>query len=155
MVQAEVKDHTEKTLKTSQQALQFCWHIRVGFFREIPLNRIEAYAGLFYRNYLLAYFTIQEKAMRDVYGGKDAVFKKMLAKQRRLKRLFEDTSSARSLCLIEDLLENYTYFEQRVLFKPLPDANIHLERFKHEYLLIYQAYAKKRAAWGDKYWELQ
>lgn len=147
----------EKDWKRAQTlGLQFCWHIRVGFFREIGIEKMRSYAGFFYDAFMDDYLSIQEALIRSS-SVKDPVRKKIIAGQKRLRRIFSDRSSeARCLYIIEDRLEDYLRLEQKFLMTSLDVQNENrLMAGQGPYSTLISAYEDKLSAWQDKYWELR
>ncbi len=100
--------------------LLLCWKIRTGFRKDIPVDRIQAYAEWFYKNHLISHFEIEEKYVFSVLGNENELVKRALKEHRQLRRLFEAVrEEENSLGLIEEKLEAHIRFEERVLFNEI------------------------------------
>jgi hypothetical protein len=138
-------------------ALQFCWHIRVGMYRDIDPQKIKAYADFFYRNYLDLHLCAQEKLIMNYPGIPALVIKKIMSSQRRLRRLFEESRAVyKSFSQIEDTLEQHVRLEQRVLFKEFLSVFSHNgeDTTKLDRLFYDPSLGEKLKTWKDKYWSL-
>jgi len=100
--------------------LLLCWKIRMGFSKDIPVERIKHYADWFFKNHICPHFDMEEKFLFPILGNEDKLVKKAISEHRRLKRLFNDTNDlTKSLSLIEEELEKHIRFEERILFNEI------------------------------------
>lgn len=103
--------------------LLLCWKIRTGFRKNVPVDRIQAYAEWFYKNHLISHFEIEEKYVFSVLGNEHELVKRALREHRQLRRLFEGVrEEENSLGLIEEKLEAHIRFEERVLFNQIQEV---------------------------------
>jgi hypothetical protein len=139
------------TTAAHDQAMLFCFHLRVGIYREIDISRLKAYADCFYREHFLKHIVLQEIVFKDLHVHY-IFLNKILADHRRLKRLFEDkTDVLRSLSTIEEKLESHIRFERKLLATSVKNLQVLEQLQKKEARL----YSKKVANWPDRFWELE
>ena len=133
--------------------MRFCWHLRAGFARETETHRIAGYAGYFYRNYLSHRFSTQGRILSNCRNLlSPATAKRMSSFHRRLTRLFEDKApDDRALRQMEDRLEEFMLFEQRVFLTELEDnlCPVHVQ------LLTGEESTAILESWHDRFWELR
>lgn len=97
--------------------LLFCWKIKTGFSKGIPVDRIKVYADWFYKNHLAKHFEIEEKLVFPILGIKNIHVSRAINDHRTLSKLFADTSNiGDSLKKIQIQLEKHVRFEERTLF---------------------------------------
>jgi len=117
--------------------LLLSWKIRIGFSKNISVERIKAYADWFYKNHLIPHFEMEEAEIFTVLANNHKLVKKALDDHRRLKHLFtEKTNIDKALRNIEKGLEQHIRFEERVLFpeiqKKATEAQLgHIENMHH------------------------
>jgi len=131
--------------------LQLCQKIRMGLNCDVELNRIKSYADWFNVNYLKPHFEVEEKYIFPYLGNNNVRVKRALANHRRLKRLFARKSDLNTaLNLIEEELEAYIRFEEKILYKEIlsnvkPNKLSELER-------LHEKHHFSNEDWEDKYW---
>lgn len=103
--------------KEHHHSLELCWKIREGIKRNIAPNRIKNYADWFYTNHLELHFQIENEQLFSILGTENELVKKVLAKQRRIKKHFAKKIQAeKSLNRIEEDLEELIRFEEKNIF---------------------------------------
>jgi len=101
-------------------SLLFCWKIRTGFNKDIPANRMKAYANWFFHAHLKPHFEAEEKHIFPLLDSNNKLVKKALTEHRRLTRLFKSTENPEKvLGQIEEELDAHIRFEERVLFNEI------------------------------------
>ena len=100
--------------------LLFCWKLREGFKKEIPIARIKEYSDWFKTEYLEPHFEAEEKYVFPVLGGENEKVKRALAEHRRLNRLFNEQDAVeKALHQIEEELDLHIRFEERDFFNDI------------------------------------
>jgi hypothetical protein len=145
-------------ISANPAALQFCWHIRVGMFRDIQPEKMKTYADFFYRTYLDPHLCAQEQLILASPALPALLVKKVMTSHRRLRRLFEYHGELyRVLSKIEDTLEEHVRLEQRVLFRALQavcrEIGGDISQLGQQF--YDPALAEKLSAWQDRYWALE
>ncbi|MEQ8582436.1 MAG: hemerythrin domain-containing protein [Marinoscillum sp.] len=101
-------------------SLLLCWKIRMGFRKQIDLNRIKRYTDWYFHHHIQPHFSLEEQHLFPILGEDHPLVKRAMAQHRRLKRLFTDEYEfKRNLSRIEDELESHIRFEERVLFQEI------------------------------------
>ncbi len=146
----------KKMIPANPATLQFCWHIRVGMFRNVDPCTLKAYADFFYTTYLDRHLKAQEDLLQRHNDLPVWITKNVLASQRRLRRLFESPKDVyRSLSQIEDTLERHVRLEQKILFGALLQLASDTAGEEKLYRSFYHAVpAKKLELWKDRFWSL-
>lgn len=131
--------------------LLFCWKVREGFKRDIPVTRIKRYADWFWQTHLIDHFEIEERYIFPILGNEHELVRRALTEHRRLKRLFEQEDDVwRALNLIEEELDNHVRFEERVLFSEIQqvatDEQLKIAAEHHQG-------TPTNDAWEDVLWE--
>lgn len=130
--------------------LLFCWKIREGFKRNIPLERMKKYADWFWRSHLMQHFETEEANLFPILPPENSKVKKAIADHRRLKSLVENTEDTRqSLSLLEEELEAHIRFEERDLFNDIQQVAtaaqlVEVEKHHHEPF---------SDDWTDEFWK--
>lgn len=97
--------------------LLLSWKIRTGFNKNIEPERIRAYANWFFENHLIPHFEIEETHVFPILGPDHELIKRALAEHKRINHLFIETENdIKTLCKIEEELEQHIRFEERILF---------------------------------------
>ncbi len=147
------QDILKPLINEHDQVLQLCQKIRMGLNCEVEVNRIKRYADWFNTNYLKRHFEVEEKYIFPYLGNNNVRVKRALANHRRLKRLFARKSDLNTaLNLIEEELEAYIRFEERILYKEIrsnvnPNILSEIEKIHH-----YQHFLNEE--WNDKFWKV-
>lgn len=133
-----------------QECLTLCLRIREGFRRKIDTDRIKAYSDWFWKGFLKNHFKQEEEFLFRILGNQNEFVRKALSGHRRLKRLFEEkTEITRALSLIEEELEKFIRFEERVLFpeiqKIMKDRENGVSTPNH--------HEDSRPEWHDEFWK--
>lgn len=152
----EQAHHESIRLYVSHPALIFCWHLRLGFYREIDAARMREYAKFFYRTYLLPHLELQIDRMSLCESMPPEVLRKMYRSHRALHRLFsQEQIDKRVLGRIEEKVEAHVRIEKLLMNS---DASHFLgmtsltQRQKHD-LWFDQELAARLNIWPDRYWE--
>lgn len=134
--------------------LLLCWKIRTGFRKNIPVDRIHAYAEWFYKNHLISHFEIEEKYVFSVLGNEHELVKRALKEHRQLRRLFEGVrEEENSLGLIEEKLEAHIRFEERVLFNEIQDVATAAELEEISVRHSDEGGTLNEDEWTDEFWK--
>lgn len=125
--------------------------IRIGFKKEIELDRIKKYTDWIFKTQIKPHFEDEEKHALSILEDNDRIKKRTLAEHRKLERLFnEDTDINRSLNLIEELLDLHIRFEERTLFRHIQKL-VSIEQLKK--LNENNKPPLREAFWEDRFWE--
>ena len=136
--------------KEHKAALQMCQIIREGIRSEISFQRIKKYADWYYKNQLAPHLKKERAYVFPILGEESELIKKTLAKQRRLKRLFnEEREIEKSLNRIEEELEGLIRLNEKKIFK-----EIALRATEDQLIEIKKAYqnAPETKVWNDVFW---
>lgn len=139
-------------------ALQFCWHIRVGFYRQVDCARMWKYARFFYKNYLAVHLDRQQKRLSSSGEISPPVWRETIMAHRKLHRLFISApESERTLGRIEEQLEVYVRFERRSLLNQydLFRANGIMTTRERCEMLFDVRLSVQLESWTDRFWELR
>jgi hypothetical protein len=131
-----------------KHAQMLCWKIREGIKRNVPLERIMAYANWYFNNQLVYHFEIEQKYIFPILGKDSPSVKKALSAQRKLSRLFaEKNNFERSLSRIEEELDFLVRFEEKVLFEEVKHSagTMQLRKIVHQQPL-------NQMQWQDTFW---
>ena len=138
--------------------LLFCWHLRVGSYREVDEQRIRAYAAFFYNTYLKPHLHNQECWMNSACHIDPAVLRRARVNHRSIHRLFHFNGDVkRSLGILEEKLEAHIRLEKNELFdyfRCLPDS---VSVGKHELNKTFfdLELVPQVNRWADRYWALK
>jgi hypothetical protein len=144
-------------LPANPAALRFCWHIRVGMYRKTDVSKIHDYAKFFFSEYLKKHLEDEAKMVLAA-ALHPVMIKRTLAIHRRLQRLFEEpVASYRLFCQMEDKLEEFVRFEQKVLYMELQTL---YEKTDFKMLIGNlrehdREFLKKTCRLKDMFWELK
>ena len=136
------------------EALRFCWKVREGLKQKVCFHRIKDYTDWYFANFIHLQLERKMRLTIAVLGNDNDLAKKLLAKHRRIKRVFLDNSDIeRSLNRMEEELESLVRFEDQHVFKEL-QIMISLGQFLE---LEYVACTPSLICddWPDKFWLLK
>lgn len=103
--------------KEHHHGLLLSWKLRMGFKKNIEIERMKTYTDWFYKTHLIPHFETEETHIFPLLGNDNEFVKRALAEHRRLKLLFtSDKNITKALGLIEEELEQHIRFEERILF---------------------------------------
>ena len=101
-------------------SLLLCWKIRMGFSKEVAVERIKRYADWFFEYHICPHFEMEEQHLFPILGMRNKLVKQAISEHSRLRRLFNDNDDVtKSLNLIEEELEKHVRFEERILFNEI------------------------------------
>ena len=152
----EQKKISAALIEVAHPALQFCGHLRVGFYRGVDEARLWRYARHFYKTYLARHLDRQYKLMSMSAISDPSVYRPGLYAHRRLHRLFISApEDFRTLGRIEEVLEDYVRFEKRVLLREsqLFASNPALTQREKNEVIFDLWLAERLTAWADRFWE--
>src|SRR5690606_22726019 len=110
------------------ESLIFFSRIRIGLLNNVEPERIRSYTNWFTNNYLDPHFEVEEKLIFPVLGT-NARVKRALANHRRIRRLLScGCENEKVLNLMEEELEAYIRFEERILYKEI-EKNSNAKQF--------------------------
>lgn len=99
--------------------LLFCWKIRTGLKKNIPLERIRPYVSYFWDNHLKQHFCEEETLLFALL--RDDLCNQAISEHNEIREYFEEISTTKNvpdytLVLLADSLDKHIRFEERVLF---------------------------------------
>jgi iron-sulfur cluster repair protein YtfE (RIC family) len=101
-------------------ALLLCWKIKTGLSKGVALYRIKKYTDWFFKYHLEPHFSLEEKVLFPILGGKNELVMQAMREHRVLAMLFAETDAAEAtLKKIEGTLKKHIRFEERVLFNEI------------------------------------
>lgn len=132
------------------ESLIFCSRIRIGLLNNVEPERIRSYTNWFTNNYLDPHFEVEEKLIFPVLGT-NARVKRALANHRRIRRLLScGCENEKVLNLLEEELEAYIRFEERILYKEI-EKNSNAKQFS-EFENLHKNLHLSNEEWEDKFW---
>lgn len=136
--------------KEHDDSLNFCFRIRTGLSNEVEPDRIRHYTDWYKNNYLEPHFEVEEKLIFPVLGNNVRV-KRALANHRRIRRLLScGCENEKVLSLLEEELESYIRFEEKILYREIEIAanSKQLAEFKK----LHETFHYPEEEWEDKFW---
>lgn len=132
------------------ESLNFCSRIRTGLVNNVELERIRNYTNWFKNNHLDPHFEVEEKLIFPVLGT-NARVKRALANHRRIRRLLScGCENQKVLNLLEEELEAYIRFEERILYKEI-EKNANVKKFA-EFEILHESLHFPDEVWEDQFW---
>ena len=105
--------------------LRLCWKIKMGLSKNIETERIKKYINWFYENYLLPHFEVEEKYLFPRIEKTSKNRDKALAQHKRIRQIIEkETTTTDDLIELQNLINDHTRFEERVLFNEIQEAGL-------------------------------
>jgi iron-sulfur cluster repair protein YtfE (RIC family) len=91
--------------------------IRIGFNKNIELQRIKNYADWYFENQVVPHLKLEEELLFPILGNQNELIKRALTEHRRLRRLFKKTDQIeKTLVQIEEEIESHIRFEEHILY---------------------------------------
>lgn len=134
-----------------ETTLKLCNRIREGLRQEVEPERILRYSQWFWRNHIEPHFELEKRCLFPLLGPNNVRVKRALANHRRLSRLFsQDKDLERSLNRIEEELETYIRYEERILYNEIqkvvkPEDLARIEACHH-------SPSTNVGEWRDQFW---
>lgn len=145
-------DSLQPLSREHHHSLLFCWKIRTGFKKNIPVDRIKAYADWFFKGHILPHFKQEENYIFPLLGMDNELVKRAMADHRRLTRLFEsEEKPEKILGQIEEELDAHIRFEERILFNEV-QSRLPADTL-NEIELLHNQVPKESETWEDEFWE--
>jgi hypothetical protein len=133
------------------EALRFCWKVREGLRQKVCFLRIKDYTNWYFANFIHLQLERKLRLTIAVLGKDHELAKKLLAKHRRIKRVFLDNSDIeKSLNRVEEELESLVRFEDQHVFKELKVTLYSGQYFELEYDVSKSSFICDD--WPDKFW---
>lgn len=135
--------------------LLFCWKIRQGIKKQVPVERIQPYIKYFWDNHLQKHFADEETLLFILM--QDSLVDEAIAEHKHIKQLIEaaitsKSADANQLNILADTLDNHIRFEERILF---PHMEKELEEDKLAELgnrLTQLHPVREKDDYGDEFW---
>jgi len=111
--------------------LLFCWKIRQGIKKQVPIERIKKYIEYFWGNHLQRHFYEDETLLFNLL--QDRLVDQAIAEHTHISQLIEATitnelTHGHQLNILADTLDDHIRFEERILFphfeKELPQTKL-------------------------------
>lgn len=113
-------DDLQPFSREHHHGLLLSWKIKMGFKKNIEVDRIKKYADWFYENHLLPHFELEEEHLFPILGKENELIRRAIAEHEKIKCLFESTTDLEfNLHQIETDLNQHIRFEERVLFNEI------------------------------------
>lgn len=135
------------------QGLLLSWKIRTGLEKNVSLERIKNYCGLFFIEELIPHFNLEELYLFTILDKNDPDIKKALSEHQKLKKLFmEKTNLHKNIVAIEEELEKHIRFEERILLNKIQEVATPAQLQKVAEIHAINS-SEKLETWEDKFWE--
>lgn len=137
--------------KEHQHSLDVCRAIQEGMRQNIDCKRIKSYADWHFQNELQPHFEIEKKLLFPILGMENHIIKKILTKQRRLKKHFAQKNEIeKSLSRFEEDLELMIRLEERNVF---PTIRNNIAAFQSAVNSTTFFHEPNTAVWKDVFWQ--
>ncbi len=131
--------------------LLLCWKLKEGLKREISVERMSKYIGLFYLQNLKPHFLEEEESIFKVLGEDHPLIKEAISQHRTFRKMIEGGfKTPEEIETFKDLLELHIRTEEREIF---PEIEKQATDEQLEELLKFDHPELKEPEYDDIFWK--